>query len=515
MKYKNNRKIITLLIFSITILLLFNSCNKAKPQEETKTIATEQVEPEKIETPAPQKEETPPPVVEKVFDDTQLGYSVKDDKLFLNDKELPAGKISQTTKEKDRTTYKFYDGAVLVVKDNGDMIVDFPIGITLLIDKDFMNFKTIYKGNPLTNAVIYDFITADNWYTIDYGNNTKLSFDNNNLIFKTNNLEINQSKNSTKTYFKDFLISESQIKITDALSSIIKVDYVDGNQLTHIIGGSTTFIFKSGTSIESDGETTTIQKDGQESVIKGDIKSINYNPETGEIELSTEEEAITINTEGEVVSQKSLIIEKEPEITEPVIEEEPPIIEEPATTDESIQEEKPLDKQIIDDGVFDQEIIGDWDEDNEIVKPFRIGVLANFSFLQKDSTFSDYGLRSDLLIENEVVNGIIIGLQIGLGADHFSTGYYKQLTTYATFSQEFTPKYSNTSYFYKIGLGSLIPITEGDTETPYFKLALSAGVNFNIDEYWMFRIGAEAAINYRTSFVTSETVFAGLLYKFK
>lgn len=515
MKYKINRKLKTLLLLSIMILLLFNSCNKAQKKEVQEVASTEQVQPTKVETPTPQKEETPAPIVEKVFDDTQLGYSVKDDKLFLNDKELPAGKIAQTTKEKDRTTYKFYDGAVLVVKDNGDMIIDFPIGITLLVDKEFMNFKTLYKGNPLTNSTIYDFITADNWYTIDYGNNTKLSFDNDNLIFKTNNLEINQSKNSTKTYFKDFLISESQIELTDALSSIIKVDYVDGNQLTHIIGGSTTFIFKSGTSIESDGDTTTIQKDGQESVIKGDIKSINYNPETGEIELSTDQEAITLNTEGEVVAQKSLVIPQEPEKIDPIIEEEIPTIEETAQTEEIIQEENPLDKQIVDDVVFDQEIIGSWDEENEIVSPFRIGVLANFSFLQKDSTFSDYGLRGDFLIENEVVNGVVIGLQIGLGADHFSTGFYKQLTTYATFSQEFTPKYSKTSYFYKIGLGSLIPITEGDTETPYFKLAISAGVNFNIDEYWMFRIGAEAAMNYRTSFVTSETVFAGLLFKFK
>ncbi len=515
MKYKNNRKINTLLIFSIMILLLFNSCNKAQSQKEQEVDTTEQVQTTKVEAPVQQKEETSAPIVEKVFDDTQLGYSVKDDKLFLNDKELPAGKIAQTTKEKDRTTYKFYDGAVLVIKDNGDMIVDFPIRITLLIDKDFKNFKTLFKGNPLTNSTIYDFITADNWYTIDYGNNTKLSFDNDNLTFKTNNLEINQSKNSTKTYFKNFLISESQIESTDALSSIIKVNYTDGNQLTHIIGGSTTFIFKSGTSIESDGNTTTIKKDDQESVIKGDIKSINYNPETGEIELSTDKEAITLNTEGEIVAQKSLVIPQESEKIDPIIENELQTIEEPTQTENAIQEETPLDKQIVDDVVFDQEIIGNWDEENEIVSPFRIGVLANFSFLQKDSSFSDYGLRGDFLIENEVVNGIVIGLQIGLGADHFSTGFYKQLTTYATFSQEFTPKYSNTSYFYKIGLGSLIPITEGDTETPYFKLALSAGVNFNIDEYWMFRIGAEAAINYRTSLVTSETVFAGLLYKFK
>jgi len=582
MNLQGNKKRISLLIVFTLVIILLSSCNRSKADSDnTEEIVQEKLVVQPVETP---KKVVEPIIVkqepiEEVFDDSDLGYSIENNKLLLNDKPVPAGQISEVTKESDRITYHFYDGAALIIKSNGDMVVNFPIRITLLIDKDFKTYKTLYRNDPLTNDVIYDFNTEDNWYTIDYGANTKLIFDNSNLIFKTDNLEINQTMDSCDTIFKDIIISTSKIKSTDALSSFIKIEYEDGNQLTHIIGGSTTFIFKSGTSIESDGETTTIKKEDKTTLIKGEIKSINYDIETGEIELETTEETAKIDVNGEVVEQKSLIIEEpipqdaitedaitedaitedaitEDAITEEVIAEEAiteEVIAEEAITEEAITEEAITEEAITEEAIteeaiteeaiteeaiteeekledsteeeatetiFDQEIIGTWDEE-EIVNPFRIGVMANFDFMQKESLGSDFGLRGDFIIENEVVDGIVIGLQIGLGADRFTpptpqdSYYFKQLTTFATFSQEFTPKHSKTVYFYKVGLGSMIPINEGATETPYFKLALSGGVNLNLDPHWMVRLGAEAAINYKDTLVTSQTIFAGLLYKFK
>ena len=552
MNLQGNKKRISLLIVFTLVIILLSSCNRSKADSDnTEEIVQEKLVVQPVETP---KKVVEPIIVkqepiEEVFDDSDLGYSIENNKLLLNDKPVPAGQISEVTKESDRITYHFYDGAALIIKSNGDMVVNFPIRITLLIDKDFKTYKTLYRNDPLTNDVIYDFNTEDNWYTIDYGANTKLIFDNSNLIFKTDNLEINQTMDSCDTIFKDIIISTSKIKSTDALSSFIKIEYEDGNQLTHIIGGSTTFIFKSGTSIESDGETTTIKKEDKTTLIKGEIKSINYDIETGEIELETTEETAKIDINGEVVEQKSLIIEEpitqeiitqdaitqdaitqdaitQDAITQDAITED--AITEDAITEEVIAEEVIAEEEKLEDSteeeatetIFDQEIIGTWDEE-EIVNPFRIGVMANFDFMQKESLGSDFGLRGDFIIENEVVDGIVIGLQIGLGADRFTpptpqdSYYFKQLTTFATFSQEFTPKHSKTVYFYKVGLGSMIPINEGATETPYFKLALSGGVNLNLDPHWMVRLGAEAAINYKDTLVTSQTIFAGLLYKFK
>jgi len=557
MNLQGNKKRISLLIVFTLVIILLSSCNRSKADSDnTEEIVQEKLVVQPVETP---KKVVEPIIVkqepiEEVFDDSDLGYSIENNKLLLNDKPVPAGQISEVTKESDRITYHFYDGAALIIKSNGDMVVNFPIRITLLIDKDFKTYKTLYRNDPLTNDIIYDFNTEDNWYTIDYGANTKLIFDNSNLIFKTDNLEINQTMDSCDTIFKDIVISTSKIKSTDALSSIIKIEYEDGNQLTHIIGGSTTFIFKSGTSIESDGKTTTIKKEDKTTLIKGEIKSINYDIETGEIELETTEETAKIDINGEVVEQKSLIIEEpitqeiitqdaitqdaitqdaitqdaitQDAITQDAITED--AITEDAITEEVIAEEVIAEEEKLEDSteeeatetIFDQEIIGTWDEE-EIVNPFRIGVLANFTFMQKDSLTSDFGLRGDFIIENEVVDGIVIGLQIGLGADKLTSlpppdDYFTQLTTFATFSQEFTPQHSKTAYFYKVGLGSMIPLNEGTSETPYFKLALSVGVNINLDPHWMVRLGAEAAINYKKeTLVTSQTIFAGLLYKFK
>jgi hypothetical protein len=538
MTFRTNRKIITLLIvFALTITVL-SSCNRAEEEQDT-TSAEIKTSSEPI---TQELEKVIEEVVEpEVFDDSELGYSVVDDKLFLNDKELPTKEIANTVKEEDRVTYEFYDGAALIIKSNGDLIVNFPVRITLLIDKDFTTFQTLYRGHPLTNANIFDFITADNWYTIDYGEGTTLKFNNTELIFSTENLIIDQKKDSCETIFKNFVISNSNILDTDALTSIIKIQYEDGNQLTHIIGGSTTFIFNSGTSIESDGETTTIKKDDQTTVVKGEITGIDFNEETGEIQLETTEESVKLDTTGSVLEQKVLTVEPEVEQDNLLSEEEvlesenleqeeiPPALEDGEPAPEF--GEGPQDSELPPQGElgpnnggsgdgFDQEISGDWD-DEEIVSPYRIGIIPNFTFLQYGDKNSEYGLRGDFVVENEVVEGTVIGLQIGLGADHFDAdgtdpqGFYKELVTYATFSQEFTPNYSNVSYFYKVGLGSLIPLDEGDTETPYFRLGLSLGINFHIDQHWMLRFGGEAAINYRTDIETSESAYIGLFYKFK
>lgn len=534
MNIKSNKRKIILLILSVLIITLLSSCNKKEAEttlEESTTITTPQtIQPKEaaVEETTVVKEEE-----EEVFDESELGYTVKDDQLFLNDRALPAGKIATTKKEADRTTYQFYDGAALIIKSNGDLIVDFPIRITLLIDKDFTTFKTLYKGNPLTNATIYDFITADNWYTIDYGDNTTLNFDNSTLIFSTNNLEIKQDQNSSETIFKDIIISTSNIKTTDALTSIIKIEYEDGNQLTHIIGGSTTFIFKSGTSIESDGNTTTISKDNETTVVTGEIKGINFNEETGEIFLETTEESVKFDTTGEIIEKKSLVSPPVEETIEDnqedLIEDSSLVANEESESAETIEQPTEVieNEQLSQDSIenegpqsFEQETIGEWDLE-EIVNPYRIGATANFTFLQVSDMNSDYGLKGEFIIENEVVDGTVIGLQIGFGADHFSTsgslesGFYKEISTLATFSQEFTPAHSKTAYFYKIGIGSLIPFSEGDSETPYFKVALSAGVNFNIDANWLLRLSGEFAINYRTEIVTSEAASIGLFYKFK
>jgi hypothetical protein len=524
MNYKKHKiKLIQLLLCTLLITTLI-SCNQKERAEQTPTDTVEEQTPAIEEPPVAEPAETiqdtntQKEIEPEVFDDTTLGYEVKDDQLYLNEKALPAGKISETTKEKDRTTYHFYDGAALIIKSNGDIVVNFPIHITLLVDKDFTTFETLYRNKPLTNATIFDFKTEDNWYTIDYGENTSLKFNNDTLIFNTNNLEITQKADSCETVFKDFVISTSNIQSTDALSNIIKIDYEDGNKLTHIVGGSTTFIFNSGTEIESDGTTTKIKQDGKETILKGDLKGIEYDKNTGSISFETTEESLKIDSEGKIIEQINLV-EPLAKTPDPVIDDtnnETDITEETTAPEETI-EETPIADLGLEEPIT-QDIIGSWDEEEPELIPYRIGLIANLSFLQKDSDISDYGLRADLVIENEVVANTTIGIQLGVGADHFSSGFYKELIPTATFAQEFTPKNSNTSYFYQFKLGSLIPLDEKVgtvSETPFFRLGLALGINFNIHPNWMVRLAIEGDLNYRNSLAYSEAAYLGLIYKFK
>ena len=87
-----------------------------------------------------------------------------------------------------------------------------------------------------------------------------------------------------------------------------------------------------------------------------------------------------------------------------------------------------------------------------------------------------------------------------------------ELIPTATFAQEFTPKNSNTSYFYQFKLGSLIPLDETVgtvSETPFFRLGLALGVNFNIHPNWMIRLAIEGDLNYRNSLAYSEAAYLG------
>ncbi|MGD1821514.1 MAG: hypothetical protein ACPKM0_01985 [Pleomorphochaeta sp.] len=538
---KNKSKKINILIYILLIFvtLTLSSCNKKENPDTIKVNDTSETIEEKEIT----EENNTLDIEEEVtvFDESELGYSIKEDTVFLNDKPLPTtSKVSKTTREADKTTYHFYDGAALIIKSNGDIIVDFPIRITLLIDKDFTTFETLYNGNPLTNATITNFLTEDNWYTIDYGNNTSLKFNNETLIFNTNNLEIIKENNSCETIFKDFIISESSIATTDALSNIIKIDYEDGNQLTHIVGGATTFIFsETNTSIESDGQTTKITKDDDETIISGEITNIDFNKETGSIVFETTEEKVVIDTSGEVI-EKEIIQPTEEEI----ISEEPPkediedlnnqeiLSEEEKFDPESNKEEPPqandLENENEDAGIpigatvsndFEQDTIGEWGDENEEIFPYRIGVIPAFTFMQINSSSSNYGVRADLVVENEIVPGTVIGLEVGLGFDHIdSLGNYKNIVTNTTFAKEFTNDYSKITYFIKAKFGSLIPLQEtidDEEETPYIRLGLGLGFDFNIDDHWRVRVGAEGAVNYSSDFVYTESGYIGLIYKFQ
>lgn len=540
---KKKKKLIILLAI-IFISIFFTSCNKKQAPTASADQQEETVKEEITKEDAVSEEKIVEEVNEEepVFDESSLGYNVVDNKVFLNDKALPTvSEVSQTIREKDKTTYQFYDGATLVIKTNGDIIVDFPIKITLLINNDFTTFKTLYKGESLTNAIIKDFKTENNWYTIDYGNNAEIKFNNETLIFNTNNLQIIQKQESCETIFKDFIISTSKINKTDTISNIIKIEYEDNTQLTHIIGGATTFIFSSGTSIESDGQITKVKKDGEETVIKGELTNINFNKETGDILFETSEEIITLNPKGEVIQKEVLFKEPVEDFVEEPIEES--TIEEQnfdESTTNSIEEEENIDfdteftseeeenfddtvfndeDNLIDDAFLEQDILGDWNGDEIELIPYRIGAIGNFSFLQINSLNTQYGGRVNLLIENEIKLGTVIGLEIGIGADKLSNNnHYKQLVTNTTFSQEITPKYSKVSYFYKIKFGSLIPLAEefnNVDETPYIRLGLELGTNFNINTNWMIRLGLEAAINYKNAIATSQAASLGLIYKFK
>jgi len=558
MKYKNI-KIFSNLLLVLLIIISLVACNKKEDSTKVKETSTseqviDQTNESKVveeEIKAPIKEE----ITKEIFDESKLGYSVKNNQVLLNDKPFATtSKVEETTRDEDKTTYHFYDGAALVIKSNGDLIVDFPIRLTLLIDKDFTSFETLYKGETLTKANIVDFITENNWYTIDYGNNINLKFNNETLIFLTNNLKIIQKEDSCETVFKDFIISNSKISSVDATSSnMIKINYEDNNKLTHIVGGSTTFIFQSGTAVESDGKTTKIKKDGQETIINGDIKNIDYIEETNNILLETSEEKITLDTSGEIIekvliNEEDALIEETPlentedsidenntkntiEDEDVTIEDEDVAFEDEELTfedeDVAFEDDASLEEDaLIEDETFDQEILGDWDGDDIDLIPYRLGIISNFTFLQIQTYKSDYGLRADLLFEREIIPGTVIGLELGFGADHIdyntspseSHTFYKELVTSTTFSQEFSPKYSKVSYFYKIKFGSLIPISEdfnGVDETPYIRLGLALGTNFNISDDWMIRVGFGADINYRNEIETSEAGYIGLIYKFK
>lgn len=587
-----HKKLNTILFLSLLIIsITFTSCNK---QERPATAAVEEpveleakneetVEEIMVEEEKPIIEADNTIISEEVFDESELGYSVNEDVVFLNEKPLPTiSKVAETTRDENKTTYHFLDGAELIIQKNGDIKVNFPIGITLLVDKEYKKFETLYMNNSITNAIIYDFQTVDGLYVIDYGHDMKLYFNNEMINFKTSDLIIEAKDKTATTLYNNIILDQSPIESANVFTDKIIVKYLEGTVLTHYIDGATEFKFNSKSAIVFDEDKTKIINDSKEIVLEEELTNLEINKDTGNILVETTTDTITLEKDGEILRKNDIA----PTVKEPtteVLDETPntfedfsatnePIIEEPVsnetidestfedfteepiedstveknlseeTTDEElISEEDKSDEefndsleteefndaefnetfdennQLIDDLDFEQEVLGEWDV-NEDLFPYRLGVMPSFTFLQINSEASDYGLRSTAIIENEVKPGTVIGVEIGLGADHISTGYYKELVVSPTFSQEFTPAKSNIAYFYKIKFGSLIPITEefdSEDETPYVRLGLELGANFNINENWMIRTSFEGNINYNTKLVYSENVSVGVIYKFQ
>lgn len=570
MKLKSSKTNITILIIFIIILTLFSSCSRKKTDETNENNnsikVTEQEDSVKkiVKTPETKEEsieeslilatkvEADPKDAIKLFDAGEYGYHIKENKLFLNDEALPAENIQSVKEGENSTTYTFMDGSTLLVKSNGDLVAKFPIGITLQIDKDFKKYETLYNNDLITTASIYNLLRDDNGYTIDYPFNTLVKFNNSDILFKIADLKINYSRNISTTYLNDNLITSSEIEYFDLLDNVIRIRYKDGNRLIHKIDGNTEYIFKSGNSIESADDTIIIKNEDQTKIVFGAIDKINFDEDA--IVLTAADENLKVDTQGNLISKELVAAEQkqddpilptQSEVTfeiEEQLESESLVEADTAVLEESIEETFEEDQEIIEieddmdfesednqtdatDAFGDREIIGQWDAIEE-TKPFRVGVSANFTLLQLNQfpLNSSFGLRGDFLVENEVKDGIVVGLQVGAGADKFSKAgtyneFYKHLVASLTFSQEFTPSHSNVTYFYKVGIGSLIPIKEqilDIDETPYFRLGLSGGVNYNVDPQWMIRLSAEFGLNFRNYKLagTSESVSLGLLYKF-
>lgn len=514
MKIKTSKYLyICLILFSLSILV--TSCKKTEEKPiETDSVEVTKIEP-KVAEPKIQEEPTKPieevidepPVVEEKLDISKFGFSLEDNCLYLNGTILSARKIANYSITKDNAKFNLEDGTVFKIYDNGNFDATFPIGIKISTDYQLTSFETRLNDRVITKNIITRFSTYDDWYSIEYVNGVTVKFDSKKFEAKIDKISIQNEDNKNITKYGDAVISTTRITNTTIDNENLKIKYDDGSNLDHIEKGLTTYTLSSGIEFTTDSNRTTIKTHDKIYYLEGEFIAAKI-ADNGDIIISTKTDNMSIDKETLNVTPY------EEKKEEPIVEEP---VEEPVVEEAPVQEVQvstpvaPAAPAKIEDNDYTAPI------QVQIDMPYRLGLIANATWLRKPQDVGPYGFRLDGIIERRFTEELSVGFQIGVGADKTQTsGFYKESSVLFTFMQEFfLSDKKDSSLFYTIGVGSMIPILE-QGETPFFRLKTGLGYNYNFGQNWQFRIGFNYNFMVRSNEAPSHgfDIPIGILYRY-
>lgn len=460
--------------------------------------------------------------LEKKFeslDISQFGFSLKENCLYLNDTILSARQIVNYTILKDSATFNLVDGTIFKINQEGNFSATFPIGIKVLTNYKLDKFETKYNNITITKNPIVNFSTFDNWYTIKYKNNLNIKFDSGKLDIYIDNISVNISYNQNITKYGDSIISNTNIESINIDNNLTNIIYQDQSNLFHSKEALTSFSTKDGIEFTTNKEQTTVKTYNKTYFLDGEFSSAEFN-KNGNLTVTTEDELININKIDllpvkieEVRNGEDSIIEQKENIEENQSIEAENLKKEESTTSQSIAVNNEVEKNNLAPLSNNEWNNTKLEEDEKIT---RIGVLINPTLLLKPGELSSLGFRLDGLYEKKFSENIIMGIEMGLGADKFSNGFYKEAIFGITFSQEINiNKENNLSLYYSLGIGSLIPIKE-DNESPFFRAKAELGLIYKLNSDFNLRFGG--SYNYLVRHDYTAHSFAlpiGLIYNLK
>lgn len=538
MNKRKSPKLILLSILAIALSLTLVSCNKADKTTETEKTTTETTAQtaQKETTPAaktteavvaqPKSETTlvakstdaQPEMTEKTemestpvvkMEDMQLdllslGFEIKDNLLYFNNNLLSVKPIVNYTIEKDEAIINNSDSSSIVINNTGDLEAMFPVGLKLTAKEKLSQFELSYGNISFVLPSIISITEADDWYKIALAENIDLSFNETTIEVHVDGLlvDLDSISATNTTMFNDVTLTTSNIVSYYVNEPNIQLSYEDGSVLTHTIGGDTTYT----------------QKNGME-VLGADSKS------TFNVDANTADEMLATTTE-EVAQEEILPTNEEMGMDVETLDEGIANLED-SQSEEMTAEEIEQSLAVTGDDGFAASDNGDFGFGDleeyipRVDKPNHIGVVGNYSLLTGDynsTTENSYlGAILDVTFEKEVSPNLSIALEIGLGANKFSDGYYKVITPMFTLDYNFKELNTDSIIPYvSVGVGSMIPFLEDNFDSTYFRAKAGAGLKYNISDSWMLKVGA----NYTFNIAAGNDIFhgvevpVGIMYKF-
>ncbi|MCH3916105.1 MAG: hypothetical protein LKE40_01200 [Spirochaetia bacterium] len=266
-------------------------------KEETKTAVSATT------TEATQKETAK---AENTFNASDLGFTVKDAKLYFKSLLLSNSSIAQDTSDATSETYTLEDGTIIIVDKDGTITAKLPNQITIKTDAKLSTFTTGYGSSVSIKLPLTSFSTEDNGYKFSYGKDILIKDTPQELSASYGKLTLLLSGKKTLISFAGQPLETSAITSFSVTEKGFELSLKDGAKISADATGTYTYSFQNGNAIKQTSDGLTIVNSNANVLLAGNFAKAAYVAETKVVTLTTDKnDAVMIDLEGNVQHQKS------------------------------------------------------------------------------------------------------------------------------------------------------------------------------------------------------------------